>query len=51
VIWQNSPRHRRVLLTPRWREIGVSAVHVPAAPGFFRGCEVTIATADFGVRG
>jgi uncharacterized protein YkwD len=51
VIWQNSPRHRRVLLTPHWREIGVSAVDVPAAPGFFRGCEVTIATADFGVRG
>jgi uncharacterized protein YkwD len=51
VIWQNSRRHRRVLLTPRWREIGLSAVHVPAAPGFFRGREVTIVTADFGVRG
>ena len=51
VIWQNSRRHRRVLLTPRWREIGLSAVHVPSAPGFVRGREVTIVTADFGVRG
>jgi uncharacterized protein YkwD len=50
VIWQHSRRHRRNLLTSRWREIGLSAVHVAAAPGVFAGRDVTIVTADFGVR-
>ena len=27
-----SPEHRRVLLTPAWRELGVSAVHTPSGP-------------------
>jgi uncharacterized protein YkwD len=49
-MWLRSRPHRRNLLTPRWREIGLSAVHVAAAPGFFGGRTVTIVTADFGVR-
>ncbi len=49
-MWMNSPPHRKVLLTPRWREIGVSAVRVSGAPGAFGGHDVTIFTADFGVR-
>jgi uncharacterized protein YkwD len=49
-MWINSPEHRKVMLTARWREIGLAAVHVPAAPGSFGGREVTIVTADFGVR-
>jgi uncharacterized protein YkwD len=49
-MWLNSPEHRKVMLTARWREIGLAAVHVPAAPGTFGGREVTIVTADFGVR-
>jgi uncharacterized protein YkwD len=49
-LWLNSPPHRENLLTARWREIGISAVHVPAAPGAFGGEPVTIVTADFGVR-
>ena len=49
-MWMNSPEHRKILLTARWREVGVSAVHVAAAPGAYRGLEVTIVTADFGVR-
>jgi uncharacterized protein YkwD len=48
--WMASPPHRRNLLTPRWREIGLSAVHAPAAPGVYGGRPVTIVTADFGVR-
>src|SRR3954466_6506983 len=32
-MWLASPEHRANLLNPRWREIGVSAVHVDAAPG------------------
>lgn len=49
-MWLNSPGHRRILLTARWREIGLSAVHVEAGPGVFRGAPVTVVTADFGVR-
>jgi uncharacterized protein YkwD len=49
-MWMASPPHRKNLLTARWREIGLSAVHVDAGPGVFRGMPVTIVTADFGVR-
>jgi uncharacterized protein YkwD len=49
-LWLKSPEHRANLLTARWREIGVSAVHVSAAPGTYRGLDVTIVTTDFGVR-
>jgi uncharacterized protein YkwD len=49
-MWLDSPPHRAILMTARWREIGLSAVHVPAAPGTYGGSEVTIVTADFGVR-
>jgi uncharacterized protein YkwD len=49
-MWWNSPEHRKNLLTARWREIGVSAIHVAAAPGTYGGREVTIVTTDFGVR-
>jgi uncharacterized protein YkwD len=49
-LWMNSPEHRANLLTPRWREVGVSAVHAAAAPGTFQGLDVTIVTTDFGVR-
>ena len=49
-LWLNSPEHRANLLAPSWREIGVSALHVAAAPGTFHGLDVTIVTTDFGVR-
>jgi uncharacterized protein YkwD len=49
-MWLNSPAHRKIMLTARWREVGLSAVHVTSAPGTFGGREVTIVTADFGVR-
>ena len=49
-MWMKSPEHRANLLSPKWREIGLSAVHVQAAPGAFQGLDVTIVTADFGVR-
>jgi uncharacterized protein YkwD len=48
--WVASPEHKANLLAPGWREIGVSAVHVTAAPGVFDGQDVTIVTTDFGVR-
>lgn len=49
-MWLESPGHRRILLTPGWREVGLSAVHTASAPRVFDGLEVTIVTADFGAR-
>jgi uncharacterized protein YkwD len=49
-MWIASPEHLRNLLSPSWREIGVSAVHVSSAPRVFRGQSVTIVTTDFGAR-
>jgi uncharacterized protein YkwD len=49
-LWMHSPEHRSNILKPEWREIGVSAVHLDAAPGTYGGRPVTIVTTDFGVR-
>ena len=49
-LWLQSPEHRKNMLSPIWREIGLGAVHVASAPGVYEGREVTILTADFGVR-
>jgi uncharacterized protein YkwD len=49
-MWLESASHRRILLTPGWREIGLSAVHAVSGRGVFEGLEVTVVTADFGVR-
>jgi uncharacterized protein YkwD len=49
-MWLASPEHRANLMNPRWREIGVAAVHEAAAPGVYNGLDVTIVTTDFGVR-
>ena len=49
-MWIASPEHLRNLLATRWRQIGVSAVHVLGAPGVFHAQSVTIITTDFGVR-
>jgi uncharacterized protein YkwD len=49
-MWLNSPPHRKNLLAPGWREIGLSAVRAAAAPGVYEGRETTIITADFGAR-
>jgi uncharacterized protein YkwD len=49
-MWANSPEHRKNMLDPQWREIGISAVHAARAPGVYQGLAVTIVTTDFGVR-
>ncbi len=49
-MWMNSPEHRANILSARWRQIGISAVHVTAGPGVFGGAPVTVITTDFGVR-
>jgi uncharacterized protein YkwD len=49
-LWMASPEHRANILTARWREIGISALHVDSAPGTYAGLGVTVITTDFGVR-
>jgi len=49
-LWMKSPGHRKNILTPGWREIGISAVAVRSAPGVFGGRDVVIVTTDFGSR-
>jgi len=49
-LWLNSAPHRQNLLDPRWRDIGLSAVHSTSAPGVYGNSPATIVTADFGVR-
>jgi uncharacterized protein YkwD len=48
--WMHSPPHRENILSRDWREVGIGAVFVAAAPGEYRGRAVTIVTADFGSR-
>ena len=49
-MWMNSPDHRANILNGKWRQIGISAVHVTEAPGVFGNAPVTVITTDFGVR-
>ena len=49
-MWMKSPGHRKNILTPRWREIGLSALRVASAPGIYGGRDVVIITTDFGIR-
>ena len=44
----DSPGHRENILAPGWREVGLSALTVAAAPGVFGGRDVVIITTDFG---
>jgi uncharacterized protein YkwD len=49
-LWLSSPPHRANLLTARWREVGLSAVHSTSAPGVYGGGPATVVTLDFGAR-
>ncbi len=48
--WMASPRHRRNLLSPSWREVGIGVARAAAAPGVFGGGEAWVVTLDFGTR-
>ena len=48
--WMESGEHRKNILRPLDREIGLSAVSVPAGPGVFEGLPTVIVTTTFGVR-
>lgn len=49
-LWLSSPPHRANLLTARWREVGIGAVHSTSAPGVYRSGPATVVTVDFGAR-
>ena len=49
-LWMASPPHRRNILDPDWREVGIAAVHVTGAPSVFGGQDATLITTDFGAR-
>jgi uncharacterized protein YkwD len=48
--WMASQGHRENILDRTWREVGIGAAFRRAAPGDFEGLDVTVVTADFGVR-
>ena len=48
--WMQSPDHRRNLLNPTWRQIGLASLSSPSAPGIYDNLGVTVVTVDFGVR-
>jgi uncharacterized protein YkwD len=49
-LWMGTPEHRAAILDPRWRAIGIGAVHSSSAPGKYGGRAVTVITTDFGAR-
>ena len=49
-VWLESPAHRKILLEPSWRDIGIVALAVNQAPGEFGGHDVVVITSDFGIR-
>lgn len=49
--WMRSPGHRANILNPRWRNIGLGAVHVKRPIRYFAAWDdVTIVVAEFGRR-
>jgi len=48
--WLASPPHRRNLLAPQWRSIGIAVIKAEGTGGVFGGGPVEIAAAEFGVR-
>lgn len=48
--WLESPPHRKVVLLPAWRDVGIGVLFSVAAPGVFDDMQAVVVTADFGVR-
>jgi len=48
--WLASPEHRRNMLDPAWREVGIASMHASSARGQFGGEPTWVVTMDFGVR-
>jgi uncharacterized protein YkwD len=52
-LWLNSPPHRKNLLDPTWREVGLGAYSTAVGTGAFSAANgpVVVVTMDFGSRG
>jgi uncharacterized protein YkwD len=48
--WLASPTHRSIILSGRFSDIGLAALSVQHAPGYYGGRPVTIVVADLGAR-
>jgi uncharacterized protein YkwD len=48
--WLGSPSHRKNLLFPAWREVGIGALRASSANGTFGGEPTAVITMDFGDR-
>ena len=48
--WLASPPHRRVIMSPTWRDAGIGVLFASPAPAVFGGTEAVVVTADFGLR-
>jgi uncharacterized protein YkwD len=48
--WLASPPHRKVILSPTWRDAGIGVLFSSPAPVVFGGTEAVVVTADFGLR-
>lgn len=48
--WLASPAHRRNMLDPEWREVGIASLHAQVAGGTFGGDSTWVITMDFGAR-
>jgi len=46
--WLASPEHRRIMLDPTWRQLGIGAVASNEAPGVYGGADAVVVAADFG---
>jgi uncharacterized protein YkwD len=49
-MWMNSPSHRRILLAPGWRELGIGVVRADPGTGVFARLNVVLVAAEFGAR-
>jgi uncharacterized protein YkwD len=48
--WMASPPHRRNMLDPSWRDVGIGSMHSASAGGPFGGAATWVITVDFGFR-
>ena len=44
--WLDSPPHRKVILSPTWRDAGIGVLFSSPAPAVFGGTEAVVITAD-----
>ena len=50
-LWLDSPPHRRNMLDPTWREVGIAGFSADSAPGVYASAgAVEVVTVDFGAR-